>query len=110
MRQIGQTQGMIYLQSRFWNYSYERCRITETALLGALLMLYSCGARQRLGQAPTVNTNQIPVTSASQRDSHSRELKHGISIDDAVLVHMITNMDQSERHVFFINPTGSIQD
>src|SRR5262249_15925653 len=85
--------------------------ITDAALLGALLMLCSCGARQRLGQARTVNTNQIPVTSASQRnDNRSTELNQGISVNDAVSVHMITNMDQSERHVFFINPTGSIQD
>ena len=80
--------------------------IIEAALL---LLLCSCSARQRLGQRPTVNTNQIPVTSASQHDGHSGELNHGISVDDAVSVHMITNID-AERCVFFIKPTGSIQD
>ena len=90
--------------------------MTEKVLLGCLLVICSCNTGQRLGRHPLSNTNQIPIVSASQRDSHSGELNHSISINDAVSVHMITNMDaqlpniDAQRFVFFIKPTGSIQD
>jgi hypothetical protein len=53
--------------------------------------------------------NQVPIAPAVEPDSNLGELDHGISINDAVLVHMITNTD-AEHSVFFIEPTGSIQD
>jgi hypothetical protein len=83
--------------------------IIEGALGSALLLICSCDAHQGFGFNHLAGTNQTASASATQREGHSFDLK-GISIDDAVLVYMITNLDDAAHFVYFIEPTNLIRD